>query len=322
MRKRNKGLASRDLKEYFEAIFRFSPNPILLVDDQRRILAFNCAAEALTGWRADEVVGRKSCDVICQCRDEKEGALLREDCPGLRVLKTQGVDPYRELYVTTKDGKEVVVAASHAYAPSPSGTPQVAMIFQEITKQRKREAAWKEKAGKDALTDLYNRHYFQEIYQRERCRIKRTGGSLSMVMLDLDRLKEINDQFGHPMGDKVLRAVGRMIKQVLRSTDIAARYGGDEFIIVLPDTDREQACVFAERLKERLKKLNDMMLFPFPVNVSIGLSHATKDYDHLIEEADSAMYQEKRSPAHQRASRKTPSWIEGNGHHGTGAKNN
>ena len=129
--------------------------------------------------------------------------------------------------------------------------------------------------------------------------MKRTGGSISMVMMDLDGLKKINDLFGHLVGDEVLKAIGRVIKQVLRSTDIAARYGGDEFIIVLPDTNGEQALKFVERLKHRVKKFNDMMLLPFPISISIGLSHTTKDFDHLIEEADKAMYQEKRSPSHQ-----------------------
>lgn len=150
----------------------------------------------------------------------------------------------------------------------------------------------------DRLTELYNHGYFHQRLDEEVGRAARFGHSLSLVMLDIDDFKEFNDTYGHPRGDKVLKAVSNIIRQNLRDIDVAARYGGEEFCIVLPETDAEGACAVAQRIRK------SMEAYPFVEGlvgvhktVSVGVAsyprHATSQ-SRLIDAADKAMYRAKK----------------------------
>ncbi len=149
-------------------------------------------------------------------------------------------------------------------------------------------------ARTDALTGLGTRRLFEDHYERAVGRMRRGHGKLTLVMIDVDGLKGINDTWGHRAGDEVLRMFGRLL-QDLRSGDVPVRFGGDEFVILMPDTDRTQAEVVAARLKERLARLNSLDIFPFPVRASVGIQEVTPEADDALALADSAMYQEKRA---------------------------
>lgn len=109
-----------------------------------------------------------------------------------------------------------------------------------------------EQASRDPLTGLYNRGYLHEVLEREMARAIRYGDVLSLLMVDLDEFKDVNDEFGHASGDDVLREVARMLRPGLRDGDVLARYGGDEFCVLLPNTDAPAALVVAERLRTQL----------------------------------------------------------------------
>ena len=150
----------------------------------------------------------------------------------------------------------------------------------------------------DALTQLYYRAYFLELMDREIQRAVRTGRGFCLLMLDLDDLKPINDTFGHPFGDRMLRAVGDVIRREVRASDVAARYGGDEFIVLLPETEPPGAIVLAEKLRADIAhigiRLPDRSL---GTSVSIGLASFPADgttIEHLIRTVDQAMYEAKR----------------------------
>lgn len=110
------------------------------------------------------------------------------------------------------------------------------------------ERRLREQAIRDPLTGLYNRRYLEQVMEKETERARRYGHPLAFLMIDIDRFKEINDRFGHRVGDEVLRAVASLLKGDLRKADIAVRYGGDEFLVVLPEIDGEAEAV-ARRLK-------------------------------------------------------------------------
>jgi len=150
----------------------------------------------------------------------------------------------------------------------------------------------------DSLTGLYNQRWMQESLQREVRRAERFGGGLSILMLDLDGLKAINDQFGHLVGDRVLRHVASRIRGVLRQFDGAARIGGDEFLIMLPATNLKGAQHVARRLLDLIRaevpRHGDT---PLPISASIGVAEWQPGWDstQLIEAADRAMYEAKGS---------------------------
>jgi diguanylate cyclase (GGDEF)-like protein/PAS domain S-box-containing protein len=155
----------------------------------------------------------------------------------------------------------------------------------------------REQALRDPLTGLYNRYYMQESFQRELSNADRTGNPVSLIMLDFDYLKEFNDRYGHLNGDEALRIMGQIIRKLFRSSDILCRYGGDEFILVLPETTPEIAGRRAEGLRVHIKETLMSSLKPFrALTISAGVAgwpaHG-KTVEDLIRAADIALYQAK-----------------------------
>ncbi len=154
-------------------------------------------------------------------------------------------------------------------------------------------------ASIDALTGCMNRRAFMERLDRELDRVRRYGTKLSVLMIDLDRFKDVNDNRGHLVGDTVLRQLGDMLRREVRSVDLAARYGGEEFIIVLPDTTPDGAMIFAERLRKRVQDKNFAESGdPLNVTVSIGVASVSGESgavepETLIARADEALYRAK-----------------------------
>lgn len=150
-------------------------------------------------------------------------------------------------------------------------------------------------ASRDYLTGLLNFRSFQEIFDREFERHRRYSRNLTLVMIDLDNFKSINDTFGHPVGDEVLAAVGRILGATIRKTDYAFRYGGDEFLILMPDRSSFQADHFAKRLLHAVReKIRGVDPFDFSVSMSIGIADCSqirsREREELLKRADGALY--------------------------------
>ena len=153
-------------------------------------------------------------------------------------------------------------------------------------------------ATRDALTDLHNRHWMQDMFRREMQRCKNRGTSACLMMVDVDRFKDFNDAAGHLAGDHALTKVADVFRSHLRPTDLIARFGGDEFAIFLPDLDMQDCHAAAERIRQVFSGDNanpdatDLLL---PITLSIGLSNMQPNdsLDSLIQKADRALYRAK-----------------------------
>jgi len=148
----------------------------------------------------------------------------------------------------------------------------------------------------DSLTGLFNRSYFFTALEREIARGDRSGRAFCLVMLDLDDLKSVNDRFGHIAGDQVLRAVSDIVRGGVRKIDVAARYGGDEFVALLPETDPTGGWVLAEKVRLTVAEQGVPGIEPAPT-VSVGVVSYPADgrsADALLVSADRAMYASKR----------------------------
>jgi len=151
----------------------------------------------------------------------------------------------------------------------------------------------------DPLTGLYNRRYLVDRLAQEMNRVDRYGGTLAFAMIDLDGFKPVNDKYGHVFGDRLLRAVATEISRSLRTPDVAARYGGDEFAVILPQTQPEGAL----RVCERIRKAVDQLALnagdePVSVTASLGVANYPGEListaEELVHAADEALYGAKR----------------------------
>ena len=175
-------------------------------------------------------------------------------------------------------------------------TKQVASFETESAQLRENLAAEHARAYRDALTDVPNRLAYQERGEMEIRRHRRSGRPLCLAVLDLDRFKDVNDRYGHRVGDKLLRSVANIAADRFRSTDTFARYGGEEFVVLLPETSQEDALRLCEDFRERIATAAFQTQGEvIPVTISIGLARHSdgETLEGLFERADSALYKAK-----------------------------
>jgi len=152
----------------------------------------------------------------------------------------------------------------------------------------------------DALTGIHNRYWFDKILPRLTARMEKAGQPLSLVMFDIDHFKQFNDQHGHLCGDQAIHTVGRILMECLRPDELAARYGGDEFLLLLPALELIQAERVADRIRKKISqtpiRMGDGSSFP-GVTISVGLAEAQKGQSpkQLLAAVDAAMYRAKQS---------------------------
>jgi len=154
-----------------------------------------------------------------------------------------------------------------------------------------------QKAQIDGLTGLFNRAYFDQRWAQEYDRCTREGAALSLAMVDIDHFKSVNDSFGHPAGDSVIEGVARLLERHLRQYDIACRFGGEEFSLILPGTDPGHALAICERIRAECERLEWPKLADRRVTVSIGVTGCaagpTMHADAWVEHADQCLYRAK-----------------------------
>lgn len=177
-----------------------------------------------------------------------------------------------------------------------SATNHLALAMRNSLEFRKTKA----RADHDGLTRISNRHHFDMRLREEMKRHQRHQDELSLMMIDLDYFKSVNDTYGHQAGDMVLREVGRILQKTLRESDFPARYGGEEFVVILPQTREEQAWILAERLRAVIgQTVFRMQRKRFRVTASIGIAGvkpgALAKPESLISKADQALYVAKAS---------------------------
>lgn len=224
---------------------------------------------------------------------------------GIKNIKSVLIYPFHETYqdVEYKDQNVLgcVVIGRKTKTPFNSGEISLAKIIcRESAKSMTSSLNFqkvKELAIRDGLTGLYNHRHFQEMLTYTLHHADRFSTEASLLMLDVDDLKKINDTYGHQAGDAVLSSIGSTLTESLRKIDIPARYGGDEFAVILPNTNKQGSVAVAEKIRSRLKKVtlkSDSR--EVPVTFSIGIAtfpQSASGKELLIEKADRALYESK-----------------------------
>lgn len=165
-----------------------------------------------------------------------------------------------------------------------------------LIEERVRAEMHRQMAILDPLTEVYNRRYFEELVKKEVERARRHGKPLSLIIIDMDNFKDINEKYGHSAGDRVLQEVARLLKSTFRSTDSIIRYGGDEFVILLPETGAEGGRAAVRKLRTRLGEWNQQGdILDCSLGFSVGWATFTRelDFNEVLNEADRRLFEDK-----------------------------
>lgn len=274
-----------------EEIIKSSPFPIVIsrLSDDRLILA-NTNAIKLFGIQASELERYRLKDFFA---DSENRRLLNE-----RLEQEKEVQDF-EILVKTSTGSTPFWLLASANIIDYNYDIALYAAFQDITSRKNRETLLKNQAIRDPLTSLYNRRYFEEEVTKRIALSRMKGGCYSVLMIDADKFKNVNDTYGHKVGDKVLIELSSTAERALRDCDIVARYGGEEFVCYLSDVGPEKAKIVADRLRETISKIviysDEGKPFGFTVSIGISSSEISDSIDILIKTADEALYRAKEN---------------------------
>lgn len=282
---------------------------VLIADDDavsRRVLA-----RKLEGWDYDVVSASDGMEAweLLQRDGAPQLAILDWMMPGMTgpevcaAVRKQGKEPYTYiLLLTGRNQKEDLVAGMDAgaddYIIKSSDDSELKVRMRAAERILRLHEALREQATHDPLTKLWNRHAILDILERELNRATREGAPLGLLMADLDHFKRINDTYGHLAGDAALREVAQRMRASLRSYDAVGRYGGEEFLVVLPGSNESQSLHLAERIREQIgtepvAAAEGALRITLSVGVTGWNGESALSPELLIRAADNALYRAK-----------------------------
>lgn len=277
------------------AALNAAANGIVITDVDGIIKWVNPAFTKLTGYELEETLNHKPGELV---RSNKQGVEFYEEM--WRKLLA-GEQWKGEVINKRKDGS--LYHENLSIAPVKNARSEITNfvgVKQDISERKQLEEQLKNLANTDPLTSLFNRRVFLEQLSQETHRVIRSKNCAVVLMLDLDFFKRINDTYGHATGDEVLKQFAKILVKQTRDIDISARFGGEEFVILLPDSNREKASAMAERLRKEVS----FITIPHEkgnvtITVSIGAALITPEHfddgEYALNRADHALYEAKET---------------------------
>ena len=279
-----------DQKNEFETIFRSSKDGIAVLDMESNFLDFNEAYLKMTGFTHEELL-TKSC-LSLSAPEDKEHTIEAMNT----VVKIGFLVGFEKMCIV-KDGRRLAINMTATVLPDKKRT---LITTKDITENKEHEQQLVHIAHYDMLTGLPNRVLNSDRLRQDMLQARRRNEKIAVLYLDLDGFKEVNDRYGHSVGDKLLIALSSSMKQALREGDTLSRLGGDEFVVILVDVnDTSIALPIIQRLLDVASKTIHLDDITVQVSVSIGITfypqYVEVDADQLIRQADQAMYEAKQS---------------------------
>lgn len=281
----------RQASLYARSLIEASLDPLVTISVDGKIMDVNEAAVQGIGVPREKLVGSDFAEYFTE--PDKARAAYRR-------AFTQGTVRNQPLTMRNASGRltEVLYNAS-VYLAQDGETAGVLAVARDITERRRAERA-EERARRDSLTDLYNHRTFYALLEEEVARTRRFDRPLSLLMLDIDHFKSVNDTLGHQAGDAILRGLSDLLVKQVRAVDRVCRYGGEEFTVIMPETDAAVAMQTAERLRGVVERQ------PFDtdegktaeITVSIGVATSSQGAgspDEIVKAADVALYAAKQA---------------------------
>ncbi|TKB51421.1 GGDEF domain-containing protein [Ferrimonas sediminicola] len=277
---------------------------LVVLDRQFRVHLWNSFMENHSGQRASQVRGKRIFDLF----EELPEAWLTGKLETAFLLNNRAFTTWEQRPCIFKfpNSRPITGQSPHMYqnltiqplSNRYGEVNNVALVVYDVTVEANHRQALSKMSQVDTLTGLANRRMWQQHLEQEFERSRRYGHPSTLMVLDIDHFKTINDTLGHSAGDRVLAAVGQKLGQLLRKSDVAARYGGEEFTLLLPETTQEQASLLAERIRATMSELvveTDAGEASFTVSIGYAPFHdGLKDNKAWFEAADKALYEAKR----------------------------
>ncbi|WP_052588971.1 diguanylate cyclase domain-containing protein [Magnetospirillum gryphiswaldense] len=291
-------------EERHRVIFQTSPSAGMVWCDGYIVTDWNSEAEAVFGWKREEVLGKPFTEFLLPTVDQ---ARLE---PALSQMVHKNVLPHSINNNLTRDGRQITCEWFNAWLPErPGENREVVSLARDITERQRLEEEVRQLAFYDPLTHLPNRRLLQDRLGRVLAATQRDRGFCALMFLDLDNFKPLNDRHGHDVGDRLLVEVARRLSDCVRTTDTVARFGGDEFVVLLSELDEtkqqasEQAAQVAYKILECLSEpyhlagSNGSPIVEHRCSASIGVAIFAGDADSedVMRRADTAMFCAKES---------------------------
>lgn len=275
--------------ENLDRILKSVGDGIIVVDLEKKVIMLNMVAEDLTGWTSQDARGKDFNEVFNLSHENPEYYVLN---PVEEVLRTN--HPYElsnHAVITSRSGAQVCIEDSATPVKDSEGNMTgVVLIFRDVSERKAQNAKIEYLSFHDQLTGLYNRRYYEEARERF------DSGSqypLSIIMGDVNGLKMTNDAFGHLAGDALLIAASKVLTHCCRSSDVVVRWGGDEFVMLLPNTDEE---IVKKRMNQMIEAVESFVVDQGILSVSFGWATKTcktESFTEVFKNAESMMYKNK-----------------------------
>jgi diguanylate cyclase (GGDEF)-like protein/PAS domain S-box-containing protein len=262
---------------------------VISINNKGIIEYMNPVAENLTAWNKNEAIGLQ-CEDVFRVFNEDSGSIIDNHIRMIEDRNTS-IERTNDIYLISKDNREIFIESTASSIKTPSGDIiGVLIIFKDVTERRERSKKIEFLSYCDHLTGLYNRRYYEDELKRLD---EESNLPLSFVFSDVNGLKVINDAFGHEAGDDLIKIVAKVIKEQARSSDIISRIGGDEFVMILPNTDNDTAMEIVENIE---RKLSSKQIRSVNVSVSFGIG-TKEDMNQktmeIVKSAEDIMYNNK-----------------------------
>ncbi|MHB8092431.1 MAG: GGDEF domain-containing protein [Syntrophales bacterium] len=275
------------------------PDAIIGVNNKGVVIIFNPAAAAMTSHAVEDVLGKLHITELYE--DIKNAKAVKAAIYSKKFGGKNRLIGY-ETEIVDSAGNHIPIRLSAALLIENGEEVGSVGFFHDLTSKKKLEEKLRTLSITDGLTGLYNQRHFYTSLSFELSRAIRHNRDLSVIGFDLDKFKQCNDSFGHLEGDNVLRLVGDILHATTRQSDLSFRYGGDEFFVLLPETNSEQALTVAEKIRSAF---NERWPFDFKegnagnfrVTLSMGMIQRTNETDplELINKVDMLLYAAKKS---------------------------
>lgn len=280
----------------FEAVVNNAYDGIITIDEQQNVKLFNDAAQSMFGYSEQEIVGQPLTKLLPEKYQGKHHGYIegfKKSQVDSRPMQTRAA--VRGL---RKDGSEFSIEVTISKIRIADNVEFTAVI-RDISEKNQLLEELILSSRRDPLTELYNRRYFTELLNAEITRSKRFKRGFSILMLDIDHFKSINDRFGHTCGDAALIAFAKTLTNSIREVDTSCRWGGEEFLVLLPEIPKETAIIVAEKIRKNIENLETIYEGDLiKLTVSIGLEYFSGEaieMSHMINKVDQILYKAKHT---------------------------